>query len=256
MTPSVSQNSITFNHEIFGNIFHRKKHIENRLNGIQNCLERVDSVRHSLLEKELQQEYNHILFQEEIFWYQKSREKWIKFEDKNTAFFHAQTIIRRKRNRIHRLQLPCGTWSSDSDTLQDEAQNYFKNFFCGNQPNHDCAFNEGAHPSIDSEGKIALTSPITKPKVFAALNSMKPYKAPGPDGFHCIFFKQYWHIVGDDIFQMVQAAVHNGYFDPEVSNTLIALIPKIDPPLLTKISDPSAFATLFTKLSQRFWFTD
>ena len=60
--------------------------------------------------------------------------------------------------------------------------------------------------------------------MFAALNSMKPYKAPGLDGFHCIFFKQYWHIVGDDIFQMVQTAFQIGYFDLEISNTLIALI--------------------------------
>jgi len=77
---------------------------------------------------------------------------------------------------------------------------------------------------------------------------MKPYKAPGPDGFHCIFFKQYWHIVGDDIFHMVQTAFQTGYFDPEISNTLIALIPKIDPPLHTKISGPSVSVTLPTKL--------
>jgi len=182
---NVKENSIIFNKEVFGNIFQRKKHIENRLKGIQNYLERVDSARHSLLEKELQKEYNHILFQEEMFWFQKSRE-------------NAQTIIRRKR--IHRLQLPCGNWTSDSDTLQDEAQKYFKSFFTGNQPTYDRSFNDGPHPTIDTEGKTALTAPITKPEVFAALNSMKPYKAPGPDGFHCIFFKQYWHIVGDDIF--------------------------------------------------------
>ncbi|XP_039684948.1 uncharacterized protein [Medicago truncatula] len=196
------ENSTTFNFEIFGNIFQRKKHIEKRLKGIQNYLERVDSRRHSILEKELQQEYNHILHQEEMLWYQKSREKWIKFGDKNNAFFHAQTIIRRKKNRVHRLQLPCGTWSYDSDTLQEEAQNYFKAFFSGIEPNHDRNFNEGIHPTIDDDGKLSLLSPITKKEVFTALNSMKPYKAPGPDGFHYIFFKQSWHIVGDDIYQM------------------------------------------------------
>jgi len=252
----VKESFIIFNHEVFDNIFQRKKHIESRLKGIQNYLERVDSICHSLLEKELQNEYNHILYQEEMLWYQKSREKWVKFGDRNTAFFHAQTIIRRKRNRIHRLQLLCGTWSSDSDILQEEAQNYFKSFFSATQSIHNRTFNEGTHPTIDDEGKISLTSPITKNEVFDALNSMKPYKAPGPDGFHCIFFKQYWHIAGDDIFHMVQSAFQTGYFDPEISNTLIALIPKIDPPLLTKTSDPSVFAILCTKLSQRFWFTD
>jgi hypothetical protein len=49
----VKENSTIFNHEVFGNIFQRKKHIENRLRGIQNYLDRVDSIRHSLLEKEM-----------------------------------------------------------------------------------------------------------------------------------------------------------------------------------------------------------
>ena len=59
---------------------------------------------------------------------------------------------------------------------------------------------------------------------------MKPYKAPGPDGFQCIFFKQYWHIVGDDIFNLVSSAFHTSYFDPSISDTLISLIPKVDLP--------------------------
>ena len=110
----VRENSISFNQEVSGNIFQREKHIEKSLKGIQICLERVDSLRHSLVEKDLQREYSHILFQEEMLWYQKSRENWVKFGDKNNSFFHAQTIIRRKRNRIHRLQLPNGHWSSDT----------------------------------------------------------------------------------------------------------------------------------------------
>ena len=97
---NVRENSISFNHDVFGNIFKRKKHIENRLEGIQNYLERADPLRHSLIEKELQQEYIHILFQEEMFWYQKSRENWVKFGDKNSSFFHAQTIIRRNKKKI------------------------------------------------------------------------------------------------------------------------------------------------------------
>jgi len=59
---------------------------------------------------------------------------------------------------------------------------------------------------------------------------MNPYKALGLDGFQCIFFKQYWHIVGDDIFNLVSSAFHTGYFDPDISDTLISLIPKVDSP--------------------------
>jgi hypothetical protein len=44
-----------------------------------------------------------------------------------------------------------------------------------------------------------LHRPVTKEEVTAALYSMKPYKAPGSDGFQCIFFKKYLHIMRDDI---------------------------------------------------------
>ncbi|GAU41508.1 hypothetical protein TSUD_302460 [Trifolium subterraneum] len=245
---TVKHDSINFNHEVFGNIFRRKRHIESRLKGVQSYLERVDSLSHVLLEKELQREYNHILFQEEMLWFQKSREQWVKLGDKNSSFFHAQTIIRRKRNRIHKLQLPNGTWSSDSSILQHEAQNYFKNLFSSSQHNTSSSFNVGTHPTIDEDGRNSLSKPVTKEEVTAALNSMKPYKAPGPDGFQCIFFKQYWHLVGDDIFDLVKTAFHTGYFDPTISDTLISLIPKIDSPTTYRDFRPISLCNIVYKI--------
>jgi hypothetical protein len=244
----VRENSIIFNHEVFGNIFKRKKRVESRLKGVQKYLENVDSRRHVQLEKELQQEYNHILYQEEMHWYQKSREQWVKFGDKNSAFFHTQTVIRRKRNKIHKLQLPNGLWSTDTNTLQEEALNYYKKIFSNNHHHHhNHTLNEGSHPTLDDADRFSLTNPITKEEVKAALYSMKSYKAPDPDGFHCVFFKQYWHIVGDDVFNLVFTAFTNGHFDPTISETLITLIPKVDPPAPIKTLDRSAFATPSTK---------
>lgn len=66
--------SLSFNKNVFGDIFRRKRIIEARLRGIQRALERVDSLSLTYLEQTLQHDYNHILFQEEIFWFQKSRE--------------------------------------------------------------------------------------------------------------------------------------------------------------------------------------
>jgi hypothetical protein len=86
---NVEDKSIIFNKDVFGNIFARKKEVEARLQGIQRALEDIDSANLVRLHKELLDEYENILFQEETMWFQKSREQWIKLGSRNTSFFHA-----------------------------------------------------------------------------------------------------------------------------------------------------------------------
>jgi hypothetical protein len=55
-------------------------------------LKMVDSTHLIMTEASLQKEYNDVLKQEEILWYQKSRENWVKLGDRNTEFFpHTDT---------------------------------------------------------------------------------------------------------------------------------------------------------------------
>lgn len=95
-TKSIKQ----WNIDVFGNIFRRKKRLIARIAGIQKVLCRQNVPFLVNLEKQLTQEYNEILSNEEIFWRQKSRNIWLKEGDKNTRFFHLSTIVRRQRNRI------------------------------------------------------------------------------------------------------------------------------------------------------------
>lgn len=82
--------SMRFKKDTFENIFQRKRHIINRLNGIQKAMERVDSIWFINTEADLRKELDNILWQEVILWFQKSHEQWIRFGEGNTRFFHAQ----------------------------------------------------------------------------------------------------------------------------------------------------------------------
>ena len=57
-----------------------------------------------VLEKKLRLEYLDVLQQEEEFWSVKSRYTWLIQGDRNTAFFHSSTLVRRKLNRILSLK--------------------------------------------------------------------------------------------------------------------------------------------------------
>jgi hypothetical protein len=157
----VAQDSTTFNKEVFGNIFARKKELEARLRGIQRALEDIDSARLMRLHKELQLEYENILFQEETLWYQKSREQWIKLGSRNTSFFHAQSIIRRKRNKIHGIRLSSGEWCTDPDIMRTEALNFFKDLFCTRQSVSQ-SNNENNISVLDDEAVAELSKPVKK----------------------------------------------------------------------------------------------
>jgi hypothetical protein len=82
------------NREVFGNIFHKKRRLLARLNGIQKSLSFRPCVVLLDLEKDLTCQYQNILHLEEEFWALKSKLQWSTLGDRNTSFFHLSTICR------------------------------------------------------------------------------------------------------------------------------------------------------------------
>jgi hypothetical protein len=187
----VQDHSIIFNKEVFGNIFRNKRAIEARLKGVHQQLDIYQTSDLIFFERQLQQDYNVLLAQEEMLWYQKSRENWVKYGNRNTKFFHTQSVIRRRRNKISGLNIE-GVWCTDAETLKREASKFFKQLFQSNDPCHPHGLNLVQIPQIGQELYDILLQPVLLEEVKVAIFSMESYKSPGPDGFQPIFFNTYW----------------------------------------------------------------
>ncbi|XP_039035459.1 uncharacterized protein LOC120171922 [Hibiscus syriacus] len=83
----------------FGNIFKRKKTLMKRIQGIQRPSKYLYSAYLQELEKALEAEYQLVLNQEEILWFQKARLDWMLKGERNTKFFHLTTMVRRRYNK-------------------------------------------------------------------------------------------------------------------------------------------------------------
>nr|KYP39451.1 Putative ribonuclease H protein At1g65750 family [Cajanus cajan] len=204
---AVRVDAIKFNKEVFGNIITRKKALQRRLKGVQLQLEIGESESLSRLEKAIQAELDETCLQEEYLWFQKSREKWVRFGDRNTSFFHAQTLARRRRNKIQGLFLLDGSWHIDPVVMKTKVVRFFKELFSINNEQGSLDMHAGVPPGLGVEAQSALTVPVTKEEVRRAVMSMKSFKAPGPDGFQPFFFKQYWPIVGDELWRVGSLAL-------------------------------------------------
>ena len=71
---------------------------------------------------------------------------------------------------------------------------------------------------------------VTIEEIKSVFWSMKPYKAPGPDGLHVGFFQRFWLITRDSVRREVERAFTSARVPGYLNKTLIALIPKIQGP--------------------------
>lgn len=93
-----------WNKDQFGNIFHHKRRICARLQGIQTALGVRPSEFLIDLEKTLKAKLLEISKLEVEFWSMKARITWVVEGDRNTAFFHNLALVRRRRNHISSMK--------------------------------------------------------------------------------------------------------------------------------------------------------
>ncbi|XP_061359030.1 uncharacterized protein LOC133303170 [Gastrolobium bilobum] len=118
-----------WHHNVFKEVFKQKNRLYSRLNGLDSYKYGRYDHNTELLQKDLWRELQSILVKEELIWFQRSRNHWLKFGDKNTRFFHASTVARRRHNRIVTLKDEGGNWIADSESLVQLAVSFYQGLF-------------------------------------------------------------------------------------------------------------------------------
>ncbi|GKV02365.1 hypothetical protein SLEP1_g14812 [Rubroshorea leprosula] len=216
---------------VFRNIFEDKKSIIKRLNGIY----RSPAFPHSSflvhLERQLSKEYENILKMEKDLWFMKSRSNWLIEGDRNTKFFHISTVHHRARNRILGLKDSTGNWIFDPLALSTLIMNYFSGLFT---TLHELSYSN-SFASIDVSPRAipleSLQGVSTKDEIWAALHSIKPFKASGPDGVHPLFFEKFWDITKDKLCTDIVQIFSSGIIPSSWNESLVVLIPKNTSPI-------------------------
>ncbi|KAA3481886.1 reverse transcriptase [Gossypium australe] len=226
---NMSIHCLQWNKSVFGNIFARKRRLEARIEGIQNTLKNHFVPGLWKLEKHLKEQLDITLQQEETLWFQKSREKWIVQGDRNTKYFHTATIVRRRRNKIEGVKNTTGTWVTDPEALKQMTMEYFQKLFT---PENDTCHNSirSAFPKIMEQDIRDLSRDFTIEEIRTALFQMHPNKAPGPDGFHALFFQRFWDTLKEAMCGFLLPILNGDQSSEKVNGTLITLIPKNEAP--------------------------
>jgi mannosylglycoprotein endo-beta-mannosidase len=166
--------------------------------------------------------------EEELYWLQRSHEKWLHEGDNNTGYFHRIANGRRRKNSILHFEDDGEKIEGDENLLQ-HATSYYKELFgLGNGnafPLDADLWGEGE--KVTEEDNHLLTLPFYEEEIKKALFQMEHNKAAGPDAIPIEFYQKCWNIVKKDILEMFND-FHDGRLDDSRLNYgVITLLPKV-----------------------------
>jgi mannosylglycoprotein endo-beta-mannosidase len=173
-------------------------------------------------------ELHSIFADEELFWLQRSHERWLLQGDSNTSYFHRVANGRKRKSSVHSLKNGDVIIEGTKDLLE-HATSYYKELF-GPAPRNLVPIGDDLwtpDEKLNDEDNIDLSWPFSVDEIKTALFSMEVNRAPGPDNIPIEFFQHCWHIVQFDILNMF-ARFFNGTLDVQRLNYgVITLLPKV-----------------------------
>ena len=165
-----------------------------------------------------------------MLWLTKSRMEWLTKGERNTSFFHRSVQIKRQKSRILSLDNSVGETITNPKILSDHIRDFFCNLLASESPVCTRNSNSSAH----LHQSLSFCHPPTIGEVKNALFSMQPLKAPGPDGFHPLFFQNTWNFTHVDLHQNISNWFASATIPNDLCNALICLIPKGNNPSSVK----------------------
>ena len=107
---------------------------------------------------------------------------------------------------------------------------YFGGLFSSEVQNPNQSVLDKVKPRVSDAMNEEPMKPYSREEVKGALFNIGDLKAPGPDGLLAVFYKRFWHIIGEDLIDEVLLAVNNRKIPEGWNNTTIVLIPKVENP--------------------------
>ncbi|GJX07698.1 RNA-directed DNA polymerase, eukaryota [Tanacetum coccineum] len=163
---------------------------------------------------------------------QKTKIKWCIEGDENSNFFHGMLNKKRSQLSIRGIMIN-GVWIEDPLAVKREFYQHFSNRFA--KPDSHRALLDMEFPNkISLEKQSELEHEVSREELKQAVWDCGTDKSPGPDGFTFGFFRKFWHLIEEDIFEAVHYFFCHGNIPSGCNSSFITLIPKIPDANLVK----------------------
>ena len=161
---------------------------------------------------------------EEMFWWQKSRELWLKEGDKNPIFFYKMADAHRRRNFLEKLKVN-GVLLVGKSGIEEGVAGAFQ-LMLSEMGEWRPSIEGLVFNSLSLADSAALEFPFSEEEVFSALSSLCGDNAPSPDGFTLALWQSCWDVVKSEVMGFFGEFYESECFERSLNATFAVLVPK------------------------------
>ncbi|GKA71923.1 RNA-directed DNA polymerase, eukaryota [Tanacetum coccineum] len=156
---------------------------------------------------------------------QKAKVKWSIEWDENTSFFHG--VLNKKRSILNiRGIMVDGNLIESPKAVKGELFQHFSSR--SDKPDASMATINMRYPkTLTYDQQNELESEVSNVEIKRAVWDCGTDKSPGPDGFTFGFYRRFWKIIENDVYDAVKYFFTYGNIPKGCNSSFIALIPKI-----------------------------
>lgn len=144
-----------------------------------------------------------------------------------------------------------GGATTDEGEIETLITNYYKQLFHSNVGGRHNEVLQHVVPRVTAELNNMLQQEYTDEEIKKALDGIGDLKASGSDDMPSLFYKQFWHVVGEDVIREVKSFVQGRAMPEGWNNTVVVLIPKVPQPEHIKDLRPISLCTVIYKVASK-----
>lgn len=148
--------------------------------------------------------------------------------DKPTKFFFGLEKKAAKSRVIHCLKTPAGQVVEDPVEICRFATVFYKNLFAAEAERNAQEIKLFLHdlPQIPQEEAADLEPLLTFNELTDAMQQIKNARAPGLDGITVEFYKEFWSLLGWELYMVLLESIKEGLLPLSCRRAVITLLPK------------------------------
>ncbi|XP_075108718.1 uncharacterized protein LOC142180399 [Nicotiana tabacum] len=163
---------------------------------------------------------------------QKSRVKWLKLVNSNSPYFFACTKNKSAINQLKTLVTIYGEQKMISRRGPEILQTVSWHSSTPIANSKILSFSNG--PKLNRNQQLQLINPITREEVYIAIKNINDMKAQEWMVSMHTFSKKAWHVIGNEVVDIILNIFGTGVMYKQVNCTSITLIPKVKNPSSVK----------------------